>query len=122
MLALHRAQLNLILNVAHLLGSRNNHLFLLFVYYMVLVARMTLDFLVVCQLFCGRRVSFALTLDAPVIGTRVSPSEGLVFCGNLGFLPKYLRRRLCCGIVEVILVEKLALRSHLIVLFLITFP
>ena len=137
-LALHGAQLDLILDVIHLLRSCHyGRCFLLLLVVSVLIAtliavfvdvhllivilvtRLTFDLLVIGKLLSGRRVPFALALDATVVRTCISPTERLILHGLLSFLARHI----CRVLIEIILVEKLMIRSFLNgLLFLIALP
>ena len=137
-LALHGAQLDLVLDVIHLLRSRYySRCFLLLLIVSVLVAtlvaifvdvhllivilvtRLTFDLLVVSELLSGRRVPFALTLNATIVRTCIRPTERLILCGLFIFFARHI----CCVLIEIIVVEKLMIRSFLNgLLFLIALP
>ena len=138
-LALHGAQLDLILDVIHLLRSRYySRCFPLLLLVMsvlvatlvavfvdvhllivILVTRLTFDLLVVSKLLSGRRVPFALTLNATIVRTCICPTERLILCGLLIFFASHI----CCVLIEIIVVEKRMIRSFLNgLLFLIALP
>ena len=80
---------------------------------------MTFDLLVVSKLLSGRRVPFALTLNATIVRTCIRPTERLILHGLLIFLARHI----CCVLIEIILVEKLMIRSFLNgLLFFIALP
>ena len=85
----------------------------------ILVTRLTFDLLVVSELLSGGRVPFALTLNATIVRTCIRPTERLILHGLFIFLARHV----CCVLIEIILVEKLMIRSFLNgLLFFIALP